>query len=251
MNEDSNLVQGSEGLGLSLLLLLPAIALCVLFITGCSRKEPAGPDKANRGPAAAATAPSGAEPTPKAKQGNYCFRRKGNSARGASNKALEGVKLVEGNIRGLIVQKGDVKESQSKDNPSKKSYTVTYQLTNGSEISAIDEAGVHLDSDKILSVIVTQEGALPDDEVLGMSLSEGAMALPVFMARTSAGGLVVRINGKAKTRRRTSAAALLGEYRLDPVAMKPRVIPHLEVSTLSGTVTIPVQDMVTFREIAK
>jgi hypothetical protein len=219
----------------------------LVFLWGCTKSESPSPQKGQQVKA------QGAEQTSNAKQEIYCFRRKGKAARGANNKALEGIKLLEGNITGLIVQKGEIKESQSKDNPSKKSYAVSYELTNGSEIAAIDEEGVHQDGDKILSLTVSQEGTPPDDnEVLesGMNVSEQAMMPPIIMVRTPAGGMVVRISGKSETRQRTSANVLLGEYRLDPETKKARIIPALEVKTVSGVITIPVQNILTFKQKA-
>lgn len=191
--------------------------------------------------------------TPNAIEEVYAFRRKGTAARTASNNPVEGIKLVEGNINGLIVLKGEVKESQSKDNPSKMAYTVSYELINGSEIAAIDQEGVHQDSDKIVFLNVSQEGTPPDDnEVLetGMNISEQAM-MPVLMARTPAGGLVVRISGRSKSKQRTTTDALLGEYRVDPQTKKGRIMPALEVNTAGGMVTIPVQNIPKFKEKAK
>lgn len=200
-----------------------------------------------------AASPQPGAGTPNATHETYWFRRKGKSAPGATDKTLGGTRLVEGLIKGLIVQKGDVTESQSKDNPTKKTYTVSYELTNGDEISAIDEQGVHQDSDKILFLNVSQEDTPPDDkEVLetGMNISEQAFA-PLLMARTPAGGLVVRITGKSKAKQRTTADVVLGEYRLDPETKKGRLITALEVNTDGGVVTIPVQNILKFKEKEK
>lgn len=200
-----------------------------------------------------ATGAPGGQPTPTPSQDIYSFRRKGSSGPAANSKPPEGIKQVEGNIKGLIVQKGAVKESQSKDSPPKTSYTVSYELTNGSEIAAIDEEGVHQDSDSILFLNVSQEGTAPDDnEVLeaGMNISDQGM-MPILMARTPGGGLVVRVAGKSKLKQRTNTDALIGEYRLDPQTKKGRIIPALEVTTDGGIVTIPVQNIPKFKEKPK
>lgn len=200
-----------------------------------------------------AESPQPGASTPNTSQETYSFRRKGNSTPAAADKALDGIKLVEGLIKGLIVQKGEVTESQSKDNPPKKTYTVSYELTNGNEIAAIDAEGVHQDSDKVLFLNVSQEDTPPDDnEVLetGMNISEQSFT-PVLMARTPAGGLVVRISGKAKATQRTNANVLLGEYRLDPDTKKARLVPALDVNTAGGVVTIPVQNILKFKKGAR
>ncbi len=63
MNEDSKFVGGRAMREPNLLMHLPAIALCVLLIAGCSRKEPAGTEKTDQAPAAAAPAPPPVPPS--------------------------------------------------------------------------------------------------------------------------------------------------------------------------------------------
>lgn len=184
------------------------------------------------------------EPSPEL-SGTYIFQRRPDN--GSSPKAPQSgdIKIVEGNISGLIVQKGPVKQGPSEKDPTKTLYTGSYSLINGGEISAIDKDGVHKDGRTLLLVSISQPDTPFDDtEVLqiAMDMPEGAF----FGSFTKAGGTVIRIGGTGK--QTASTDALLGEFRVDPETKKGRIIPAVEIKSDAGPITIPVKNFVAFKE---
>lgn len=177
--------------------------------------------------------------------GTYVFYRK-NSAGPAVTRSSFGadVKVVEGTVSGLIIQKSPVKQAPSDKDPTKTMYSGSYVLINGKEIGAIDEQGVHKDGTAIVLLSVTQEGAPLDDiEILqlGANMPEGAF----MFARTKQGGTVFRVGGTGKPT--TSADTVLGEFRIDPKTKQGNLIPAVEVTSDSGPVTIPVKNLIAFK----
>ena len=220
-----------------------AVSSFAAVASSCSGTQPAGPAAVDNAGRAAAVQPAS---TPEAA---YVFRRKPAPADGAGAE-VAGAKLVEGKILGLIVQKGELKESVSEKDPSKKSYTVSYYLTNGDKIAAIDEAGVHKETDEVLFINVAQDGTPPEDDdavQTGMGQAD-APGMPVMMAFTAGGGTAIRMSGRSKSKRSTDANALLGEYRLDPGTNKGKIYPEVKVETEGGPVTVPVGSFIKFRK---
>jgi hypothetical protein len=147
---------------------------------------------------------------------------------------------IEGEIKGVIVQKETIKEWTE---GSKKHYNVIYYLTNGSDIRAIDEKGVHVpEGTQIPTRFVTQKGKPPDDlEVLQVAEDKKSL-----IPTTKAGGQVLRA-GVAATG--VSAAMLLGELRTKDG--KTGLIGALEIQTTSGLIAIPVGEIIDFTQKEK
>jgi hypothetical protein len=177
--------------------------------------------------------------------GTYVFYRKaGDGTAPQKNPVAADVKVVEGTIKGLIVQKSAVKQGPSEKDPTKTVYSGSYSLINGSEVGAIDEEGVHKQGTTIVLISVTQEGTTFDDtEVLqlAMDMPEGAF----FGTRTKEGGTIFRIGGSGKPT--TSPDTLLGEFRIDPATRKGRLIHAVEVTSDTELVTIPVKNFIAFK----
>lgn len=205
----------------------------------------AGQRKSQPAPRRAGQARQAAAPRPAEPQELYRFRQKSNSESKASDAAVQpGIVLIEGEIKGLIVQKGKLEQSPSEKNSAVMSYTVSYYLSNGNEIAAIDEAGIHRVGNRMAMLVVSQDGTPPDD----VDALQSGMAMPdgMMLGFTSAGGTIFRVGGR--TAKETDAHTLLGEFRVDPQTRKGRVIPALEINTEKGMVTIPVKRLVKFIE---
>jgi WD40 repeat protein len=154
--------------------------------------------------------------------------------------------VVNGEIQGLIVQRENISASRE---GGKITYSAKYQLVNGSEVSAIDEGGVHWTTNKVSFFSVSQEDTPLDDvDVLetGMNTPPGS----IFGGYTKAGGLVVAIGGRTLEEGGTCSDKLLGEFRINPLTKKGQIIPALELATANGTVKISVIEIVAFKKTA-
>jgi hypothetical protein len=162
------------------------------------------------------------------------------AADAASVKTKKGT-LVEGEITGLVVQKGDLSTSV-KD--GKTSFAATYHLSNGGEIASIDEAGVTKRGASVAFCSVSQDDKAPDD----VDAVETCVNMPAgafFGGYTKGGGHVVRLGGTSAKGGMPNADAVLGEFRKE--AGKGRIIPSLTLKTATGETTIPVTDIVAFK----
>jgi predicted porin len=167
------------------------------------------------------------------------------AAQAATIKKKDG-QIVEGKIVGLVVQKDEAKEASSEKHPGQKSYTVSYDLTNGSDITAIDEEGVHQEGRLVAFLVASQEGSPPDDAdavKTGVELPAGAFSL----GQLKGDGTVIRAGGQSRDKRRVKSNRLVGQYRVDPATKKGTLEPSLEVATAGGTVKIPVEEIVGFK----
>jgi hypothetical protein len=145
----------------------------------------------------------------------------------------------EGKIHGTIVLKGDERETQSEQDPSKSVYWASYTIFNGADIVGIDAKGVHLGSAKPIGRYdVKQEDApLDDADVVRTSLK--IPPGPFGAATTKAAGTVTRVEYHGKE---TSRDAVAGEYRVE--GDKSELRPVLEIETAKGIVKVPVADLV-------
>ena len=225
---------------------LPILAtmLVTLLLLSCGKRS--------EGPAPSSQPTSPVEKAATGKEGTVCFRRTTDTNDRSPAKATQCLSAIEGVIKGLIVQKSEVKESPSKEDPSRKVYVGTYHLTNGNEITAIDSEGLHKESGQAVFITVSQKDTPFDDtDVLQAGMGQpdtpGFPGSPVHLAFTSAGGEVVRIGGRTKSKLSRSADLLLGEYRVDPETRKGRLIATVEVSHNNETTIIPVSDFVRFK----
>jgi hypothetical protein len=149
-------------------------------------------------------------------------------------------KIISGQIRGMIVQKGEVELNQSAEGTI---HNVSYDMSNGEDIQAIDEEGVHRSHLWLVSVSAT--GGLPTDlEVFKPGEKTGLGA-----NRVSAKGLKYNVFSFDLSPRVPSKLKLLGEFRTENG--KDVIIPALHVTTTEGVVDIPVADIVAFKSDAK
>lgn len=158
----------------------------------------------------------------------------------ASVKTKKGV-VVEGEIIGLVVQKGDLKTS---DKDGKKSFAVTYHLSNGSEIATIDEAGVTKRGASFAFCSVSQDDTAPDD-VDAVETCANMPAGAVLGRYTKGGGQVVRLGGTLTKAGVPNSALVLGQFKME--GGKGRIVPFLTLKTATGETTIRVPDIVPFK----
>lgn len=154
--------------------------------------------------------------------------------------------VVEGEIKGTIVLKS-IGQSRSKEDPKVTVYSVQYALISGNEIDVIDEKGVHKTSNRFAFFSVSQENTPPDDnEVIeiGVNMPSG----PFSFGYTKKGGTVVRLGGTKYESGGTNTNTLLGEIRKNPKTGKTEIVPAIEIVTSSGTVKIPVTEIVDFKK---
>ena len=149
-------------------------------------------------------------------------------------------KTVEGQIRGMIVQKGDVKLEKSDEGTI---HIVTYDMSNGEDIDAIDETGVHR-SHK-WQFTVSAVGGLPDD----LDVFKPGEKTGLGANRVTAKGLKYNVFVFNFAPRIPSTIKLLGEFRTQNG--KDVVIPALHVQTKDGAVDIPIADIVAFKAAPK
>jgi hypothetical protein len=149
-------------------------------------------------------------------------------------------KTIEGQIRGMIVQKGELKIEKSDEGPI---HIVSYDMSNGEDIQSIEELGVH--RSHIWQITVSAVGGLPDDlDVFKPGEKTGLAA-----NRVTAAGLKYNIFVFDFAPRVPSTLKLLGEFRNENG--KDVIIPSLHVTTKDGAVDIPVADLVTFKDAPK
>lgn len=162
------------------------------------------------------------------------------SASAASVKTKKGA-VVEGEIAGLVVQKGNVTTSV-KD--GKKSFVVTYHLSNGADIATIDETGVTKRGTSVALCNVSQDNKAADD----VDAVETCVNMPAgsFLGGyTKGGGHVVRLGGASAKTGVPNSATVLGEFKME--AGKARIVPFLTLKTATGGSRIAVKDIATFK----
>ncbi len=148
----------------------------------------------------------------------------------------------EGRITGLIVLKGQNKESQSEKNPGKTTYTASYAVINGSDITAIDEQGVHQTGGRAVGMMVASQDGAPLEDLdtvhTGINLTPG----PFSIGYTKAGGSVIRVGGRSGQAVITRDQ-VLGEYRENREKKDAEIRPVLEIETAVGIVKVPVAEL--------
>ena len=106
-------------------------------------------------------------------------------AHAATIKTKAGI-VYDGKISGLIVLKGRYKEEPSDKDASKTKYSARYVVINGTDITAVDESGVHQAGNRAVGIMaVSQDDAPLDDfDVLraGLDMPEGPFAVALLPA---------------------------------------------------------------------
>ena len=160
------------------------------------------------------------------------------------------VRIVEGKILGLIVQKETVLDGESKGKSSRKAYSARYWVTKGEEVAAFDGDGLHKAGSADEMVSVHQQNApLDDAEVVQVALAipETELLNPrqnlTLKHRTKAGGTVLRTRVTSFFGPVTTPFPLLGEFREDETTKKPALIPAIRISTANGVITVPIEKM--------
>jgi hypothetical protein len=116
-------------------------------------------------------------------------------------------------------------------------------VINGSDIAVIDEKGVRHGGDQPAGVLnVTQEDAPLDDlDVVrsGLRIKPG----PFATGATQAAGTITRVD-RSPDQATPTRASVLGEYREQGANNPAELRPVIEIETASGTVKVPVADLV-------
>jgi hypothetical protein len=157
------------------------------------------------------------------------------TATGATIKVKSGA-VHEGKIQGVIVLKGNERETTSEADPSKTVYAATYTVLNGADITAIDEKGVHGTGKPVGVLDVTQEGDTLDDLDIvrtGLKIKPG----PSAFASTKKAGTITRVDHRAPSS--PAPDAIIGDFREAGGELRPT----LEIETAKGIVKVPVADL--------
>lgn len=147
-------------------------------------------------------------------------------------------KVIDGTIKGLVVQKG---RHATED-------TVTYSVIKGEYIESIDERGVNLKPGSSFLYVVTRQKEIADGnseaQIIGVLIGffEGMREDSGFVARVGVGGGVVGSYVEAKEL--NAKDVLLGTHGVEQKTHK--IIPAFEVVTTTGSVSIPVADIIAF-----
>jgi hypothetical protein len=172
-------------------------------------------------------------------------------ARATTVKKKDG-QTLEGEIKGVIVQKGSLDKYEG---ASTKAY-FSYNVIQGRDITLIDEHGIHLaEGSKFLYVLV--DGATPpnnqeDIEALYLanhekeiiSLSSGGSTNIVFTLPDSKRKMVPTYLPATEL---GASDKLVGELRLEK-KWKGKIIPAIEIVTKDGMATIPVTEIIDFKK---
>lgn len=143
---------------------------------------------------------------------------------------------VEGQLRGLIVQKGPVKDSGASGEDR---YRVTYFTTNGSDVSLIDEAGIHVVAGAVIGVWVVSQGTPPDD----LEALETAAGPATFLRRLPKGGGLMASGKLGKEG--PVPERLLGTFVMGDKSGS--LLPYVEVQTERGAVKVQVPEFAAFK----
>jgi hypothetical protein len=157
----------------------------------------------------------------------------------AATVKLKDGRVVEGEIQGRVVQR-EIKASVRNG--------ATYEITNGRDVVAIDEQGVHFApvSELLMGTTTEQRRPLDDIEVIQLLLDPPAGLFP----RTKGGANVLRFGpARRKEGDVTSTTPLLGTIRGDPG--KRSLLPALEMVTREGPVTIQITEIMPFAPTQK
>lgn len=148
-------------------------------------------------------------------------------------------KVMDGTVRGLVIQKG----KHATEN------TVTYSVIKGDYIEFIDERGVTLRPGSSFLYVVTRQKEIADygeieAEIVGVLIGffDGMREDSGFVARVGVGGGVVGSYVEAKELNGNDV--LLGTHGVEQ--KKHKIIPSLEIMT-TGSISIPVADIVAFK----
>jgi len=160
------------------------------------------------------------------------------SAAAATLKVKSGA-VHEGKVNGLIVLKGDERETLSEQDPSKTVYWASYTVLNGSDLAAIDAKGVHLGSGQPVGRfdVMQEDAPLDDADVVrtGLRIPPG----PFGTGTTKAAGTVSRVEDRTGPGPRRDT--ILGEFRTEGDKVELR--PAIEIETAQGIVKVPVEDL--------
>lgn len=149
-------------------------------------------------------------------------------------------KVIDGTIKGLVVQKG----KHATEN------TVIYSVMKGEYVESIDERGVNLKPGSSFLYVVTRQKEIAnydesEAEIVGVLIGffEGMREDSGLVARIGVGGGVVGSYVEAKEL--NAKDVLLGTHGVEQ--KKHKIIPSVEIVTTAGSVSIPVADIVAFK----
>ncbi len=151
--------------------------------------------------------------------------------------------VIKGQINGIVVQGKSGPVSAG----SKTGYGALYYAGKGADIEAIDEEGVHYKSGaKVGYVNIGQKEPINDSEAASVAVEDSFTAMFDYSSKN--GMASVNFGSSFGV---TSKLPVLGEYRKDGDRKTGKIIPTLEVATAKGTISIPIEEIVTFKVAAE
>jgi hypothetical protein len=204
------------------------LAICVCFTSSCSKSPQQN-------------TPSAQQSTPKK---YFYFVRKLDGKVSPLQPDLgefKDAQRVEGEIVGSIVQRPSGPQEKTKDGGK---YVYTYFVTQGTDIELLDNAGLyHAIGSKVSLLVANIEKAdVPDMEFLQVGMD------PKSNGKLPSGGGVTHLTFET-TKQSPGALRMLGELRWKKEGSE--LVPALHVKTDSGTVDIPLDQLVPFRKKAE
>lgn len=193
------------------------------------------------------TPPSGRIATPPKSTKSYSFRSK-KVAEGTAKKTIQLQDIdgdtIEGEIIGMVVQK--IATTTSNDASGKPTYIAAYGLRNGSDATRIDEDGMHFNGGVAMMVLASQEGSQPQDgEVIvayGQATPSSMEFNKPYLAYLPKGGTVqVKVVDAAANVTKNNILGTLGGTEINTLD------PYLVIKTESGSVRLPVSQIVKFK----
>jgi hypothetical protein len=153
--------------------------------------------------------------------------------------------VVKGEIKGIIVQG----KSGPVSTGSQSGYGALYYAGKGADIETIDEEGVHYRSGaKVGYVNIGQQGPINDAEAARVAVEADFTAMFDYSSKN---GMASVSFGSQSGSSASTKLSVLGEYRRSEDGKSGKIIPTLEVSTATGTVTVPAAEIIAFNVVAK
>ncbi len=148
--------------------------------------------------------------------------------------------LLKGSIQGAIIQG----ESSAVKTDASAGYGGLYYIAKGEQIESIDEEGVHYrPGTRLRYVSIGQKQPIDDLEVIKMAvnLDNNFMAMFDYSNKHN----MASVKSDFMDMKTPSKLRLIGEYRND--GNSGAIIPALQINTATGTIAVPIADIVKFK----